>query len=97
MAYYSSLKLTENLILIGDFNHTLDNMGWQMGGYDLRSLIKETTCFKGDPICIDLILTNNKSHFKHSKTLVIVVSDFLKLIATAAKTNFVKSNPTIKY
>ena len=45
----------------------------------------------------DLTLTNNKSYVKHSKTLVTGISDFQKLIATATKTNFAKSNLTIKY
>ena len=44
-----------------------------------------------------MILTNNKSYFKHSETFVTRVPDIHKLIATATKTNFVKSKPKTEY
>ena len=85
------MELTENQILIGDFNLKLDNVGLQNFArcFDLQGLIKEPTCFKGEPSCMNLILANNKSYFKYSKTFVTGTSDFHKLIATATETNFV--------
>ena len=65
--------------------------------YDLKSLIKKPTCVKWEASCTDLILINNKSYFKHYKTFAMRASDFCKLIATATKTYFVKSDPKIKY
>ena len=71
-ALNSSLKLTESLILIGDFDIGLDNIGFHnfAGCFDLQSLIKEWTCFKGEPSCFDLTLTNKISYLKHNKTFV---------------------------
>lgn len=65
-ALNSSLKLTESLILIGDFDIALNNIGFRnfAGCFDLQSLIKEWTCFKGEPSCFDLTLTNKISYLK---------------------------------
>ena len=51
----------QNLMLIGDFNLTVENknLGVFMNRFDLECLIKKPTCFQfTSPICIDLILTN---------------------------------------
>ena len=42
--------------------------------YNLGNLIKEPTCFKSSPSCIDLILTNQKQFFKNSTTFITGVS-----------------------
>ena len=62
-------KLTcqyENIILIGDFNLTVENNNLEnfMSTFDLECLIKKPTCFQSiNPRCIDLILTNKKKPF----------------------------------
>ena len=58
-------KTYENIIVLGDFNMTIDNknLDEMVNSYDLVSLIKEPTCYKGkEPSCIDLILTNQKTY-----------------------------------
>ena len=49
--------------------------------YDLKSLIKEPTCYKNPnkPSCIDLILTNKRWSFQHSCVIETVLSDFHKM------------------
>ena len=56
------LNRHENVILLGDFNASIDDsfMKNLYENHDLRSLIKQPTCFKDpeNPSCIDLVLTN---------------------------------------
>ena len=47
--------------------------------FSLEHLINETTCFKGSPSCIDLIITNRKSYFKKTCVTVTGISDFINL------------------
>ena len=60
LALYSSHY--ENLIIIGDFNIEINDSAISVFSdtYDLKSLIKEPTCYNNPnkPSCIDLILTN---------------------------------------
>ena len=53
----------ENIILLGDFNVEVKekNISDFMVTYNLKSLVKQKTCFKNpdNPSCIDLILTNS--------------------------------------
>ena len=67
LAWYSSNY--ENLIILGDFNVSIDNnyMAGFCDIYDLRSLITEPTCHKylENPTCIDLILTNHPLSFQN--------------------------------
>ena len=60
LALYSSCY--ENFIIIGDFNVETNNSAISVFSdtYDLKSLIKEPTCYKNPnkPYCIGLILTN---------------------------------------
>lgn len=67
-----------------------------VGCNDLESLLKEPNCFKTEPGRVDLLLTNNKSYFEHSKTFVKGISGFYRFIVPSTKNNFVKSNPKIK-
>ena len=67
LALYSSNY--ENLIILGDFNVSIDNnyMTSFCDICDLRSLITEPTCYKylEIPTCIDLILTNHLLSFQN--------------------------------
>ena len=53
----------ENITLLGDFNMTLEDKNLQnfTDTFSLDNLINESTCFKGKPHCIDLILTNRNA------------------------------------
>ena len=65
--------------------------------YNLKSLIKEPTCFKSvdNPSCIDLILTNHPKCFQNSGVYETGISDFHKLTFTVLKTYFQKAKPRI--
>ena len=65
--------------------------------YNLKSLIKEPTCFKSvdNPSCIDLILTNHPKCFQNSGVYETGISDFHKLTFTVLKTYFQKAKPKI--
>ena len=67
--------------------------------YDLKSLIKEPTCYKNPnkPSCIDLILTNKPRSFQHSCVIETGLSDFHKMTVTAMKTFFEKLQPRVVY
>ena len=68
LALYSSKY--ENFIVSGDFNEGMDNSDMSVfcDTYDLKSLIKEPTCYKNpeNPSCVDLILTSNPKCFQSS-------------------------------
>ena len=65
--------------------------------YNLKSLIKEPTCFKSvdNPSCIDLILTNHPKCFQNSGVYETGISDFHKLTFTVLKTYFQKAKRRI--
>lgn len=90
----------ENIILIGDFNITIeDNLLQELCTiFNLSSLIKKPTCFKSStPSCIDLILTNQPNLFKLSNTYETGLSDFHKLVATMTRLAICKGKPKIKH
>ena len=92
----SLLNCYENILLIGDFNITINNKNLNtfMNVFDLESLITSPTCFQSiNPTCIDLILTNKKNLFMKSQTLEVGISDHHKLVLTILKSQFVKGNP----
>ena len=68
--------------------------------YDLKSPIKEPTCYKKreNPSCIDLILTSNPKCFQNSCVVETGLSDFHRMTVTVMKTTFKKFQPrTILY
>ena len=85
----------ENLVLLDDFimfteNHNLKNF---MCSFDLDSFINSPTCYKSiNPTCIDLILTNKKSHFMKSGTFETGLSDLDKLTTTILRKTISKGN-----
>ena len=60
--------------------------------YNLISLIKPTTCFKGKGSCIDLLLKNQKGSIKKSKGPQTGLSDYNFLIYSMLKTYFFPKN-----
>ena len=89
----------DNFLLAGDFNVESDStyMADFCDLYNLKSLIKEPTCFKSlcKPTCIDLILTNKKRSFQNSTTIETGLSDFHKMVITVMKSKFPKQSPNI--
>ena len=89
----------ENFILIGDFNSEMTEESMQIfcDTYNLKSLVKEPTCFKNveKPSCIDLILTNKIKSFQNTCVLETGLSDFHKLISTTMKSTFRKQAPQL--
>ena len=77
----------ENITLLGDFYMTLEDKNLQhfTDTFSLEHLINDPTCFKGNPSCIDLIITNRKSNFKNTCAAVTGISDFHKLTAVSLK------------
>ena len=90
----------ENMILIGDFNLTVENINLEifMNTYDLECLIKKPTCYQStNPKCIDLILTNKKTLFKNSNVIEVGISDHHSFVVTALRSELVKGNPKTKF
>ena len=58
------LKVYDNKLRLGDFNLNPRNTNLKLftDSFNLENLIHESTCFKGLPSCIDLIITNRKSY-----------------------------------
>ena len=95
--YYSPKY--ENLILIGDFNLSIENQHLDalIQAYNLNNLINKPTCFQSNiPTCIDLILTNKKDLFKLSNTFETGISDHHKLVSTILKSGSFRGTPKIK-
>ena len=95
--FYSSKY--DNFVVLGDLNTEVSNSFMEQfcASYNLKSLIKEPTCFKSvdNPSCIDLILTNHPKCFQNSGVYETGISDFHKLTFTVLKTYFQKANPRI--
>ena len=82
----------ESIILVGDFNSEINDnsMNDFCESYNLRSLIRESTCYKNpeNPSCIDLFLTNSPNSFQNSGVVETGLSDFHRMIVTVMKTSF---------
>ena len=95
--FYSSNY--DNFVVLGDLNTEISNSFMEQfcASYNLKSLIKEPTCFKSvdNPSCIDLILTNHPKCFQNSGVYETGISDFHKLTFTVLKTYFQKAKPRI--
>ena len=95
--YYSPKY--ENLILIGDFNLSIENqyLDALIQTYNLNNLINKPTCFQSNtPTCIDLILTNKKNLFKLTNTFETGISDHHKLVSIILKSGSFKGTHKIK-
>ena len=89
----------DNSVVPGDLNTDVSNSFMEQfcASYNLKSLIKEPTCFKSvdNPSCIDLILTNHLKCFQNSGIYETGISDFHRLTCTVLKTYFHKAKPRI--
>ena len=97
IGFYSSKY--DNFVVLGDLNTEVSNSFMEQfcASYNLKSLIKEPTCFKSvdNPSCIDLILTNHPKCFQNPGVYETGISDFHKLTFTVLKTYFQKAKPRI--
>ena len=92
----------DKLLLLGDFNVGVDenHMKSFCENYDLKSLIKQPTCYKNPdcPTCIDLILTNVPRSFQSTCVVETELSDFHLMTLTVLRKSFKKFQPKlIKY
>ena len=89
----------DNILLLGDFNSEFSEpcLNNFCDIYNLKSLVKEPTCFKNpdSPSCIDLFLTNIPRTFQGTTTIETGISDFHKLVVTVLKTFYKKQRPKI--
>ena len=90
----------ENIILLGNVNVEVKgkNISDFMSTYNLKSFVKQKTCFKNpdNPSCIDLILTNSPRSFQDSCVFETGLSDFHKKpTTTVLKQYFPKPKPKI--
>ena len=91
--FYS--KAYGRVLIMGDFNsEPCDELIQTFSDdYNLYNLVKEKTCFKGEPKCHDLILTNCKHNFQNTSAITTGFSDFHKMILIVLNTEFVKADP----
>ena len=98
----------QNVIVIGDINiNSLENrrnndkskfekLKHFCDTYDLHNLIKSPTCFQSEePTSLDVILTNKRRSFMHSKSIQNGLSDHHSLICTMLKTKVKKVKPNV--
>ena len=93
------LDTYENVMLLGDFNITPEDRNLQLSAesFNLEHLIKNPTCFKGSPSCIDLIIADRKAYFKKACILLEPgISDFHKLTTVSLKSQILKAPPKRK-
>ena len=93
------LNRYENVFLLGDFNASIEDSFMKniCDNYNLKSLVKEPTCFKNtkNPSYIDLILTNKRRSFTKTEVREIGLLDYHKLVTTVMKMHFPKSKLSI--
>ena len=66
--------------------------------YNLKNLVKESTCCKNpDNPCIHLYITNRPRTFECTTTIETFISDFHKLVVTVLKSFYKKQRPKIIY
>ena len=84
--------------MLGDFKMTPEDKNMQLfsDSFNLENLIKEATCFKGSPSCIDLIITNRKPYCKKTCLIETGLSDFHKLTAVSVKSQILRTPPKRK-
>ena len=97
----ADLRLTKygQLLFLGDFNARVEDSSVKnfCSSFSLQCMINKPTCFKSPdkPSCIDLILTNCPRSFQFSCVIATGLSNFHKLLVTAMKTFYKKSQPKI--
>ena len=93
----------EKILILGDFNIEIEeaNMKSFYKYYNLKSLIKQPTCYKNSnkPTCMDLILTNVPRMFQSTCVIGTGLSDFHLMTVTVMRKTFqkIRSRVVINY
>ena len=70
----------EKILILGDFNAGIEekHMKCFCDNYNLKSLMKQPTCYKNpdNPICVDLLLANAARSFQSARLSETGLSDF---------------------
>ena len=70
----------EKILILGDFNAGIEekHMKSFCDNYNLKSLMKQPTCYKNpdNPICVDLLLANAPRSFQSARLSETGLSDF---------------------
>ena len=89
----------DKILILGGFNAGIEEANVQSfcESYNLKSLIKQPTCYKNPdkPTCIDLILTNVPRMFQSTCVIEIGLSDFHLMTVTVMRKTFKKLSPRI--
>ena len=85
----------DNILLVGDFNAEEKKTACEdfLDLYNRKDLVKDKTCYIKRPTCIDLLLTNCRYSFQHTKVILAGISDHHKMIMAVTKTPFLKTKP----
>ena len=90
-----------NIVLMGDFNVNMLNRNELSDCLDFNgfsNIVKDVTCFKGQPSMIDLLITNKPKRFRDTICVDVGLSDFHTLVCTATKFHVPKpESRTFKY
>ena len=88
--FYSSKY--DNFVVLGDLNTEISNSFMEQfcASYNLKRLIKESTCFKSvdNPSCIDLMLRNHPKCFQNCGVYETGISNSHKLTFSVLRTYF---------
>ena len=86
---------------MGNFNLTIESKYLEelLNLFNLKSLISSVTCFQSiNPMCIDVVLTNQEDLFTNSNTCEVGISDHHHLVSAMLNKNFLKgSTKTLFY
>ena len=87
----------ERFLLLGDFNVGVEetHMKSFCENYALTNLIRQPTCYKNPPTCIDLMITNLPRSFQSACVVETGLSDFHMMTLTVMKKRFKKFQPKI--
>ena len=87
----------EKMIFLGDCNVTdyVHHMKSFCENYGLKNLIRQPTCYKnpGNPVCVDLILTNVPRSFQSICVVETGLSNFHLMTLTVMRKSFKKYQP----
>ena len=89
----------EKILIFGDFNVEIEEANRKSfcENYNLKSLIKQATCYKNPnkPTCIHLILTNVPRVFQSTCVIETGLSDFRLMTVTDVGKTFKKIRPRV--
>ena len=79
---------TQNVVILGDVNVNMLKTNMLTDWLDIngfKNIIKEPTCFKGQPSLIDVVITNVPKRFQKSISVDTGLRDFHKMVCVCTK------------